>query len=143
VGGQLPGVPLPSPVPAAVASGTIVSSGGVEFVNANGSAVGSKVLSGGEVIFNGGVVSGLSVSSGGMIDLATLAFSSAASLGFVENAQDTGGVLTVKSGTGSQAVALLGQYAAAGFHLASDGGGGSLVTYAPPVSAQLELAAGH
>jgi autotransporter passenger strand-loop-strand repeat protein len=142
VGGSLPGLPPPNPVPSAVASRTVVSGGGIEYVNSNGSAIGTSVLSGGEIVFNGGSVSGLSVSSGGAIDLAQRAYSSASSLSFTENAQNTGGVLTVRNGTGSFAVTLLGQYAAAGFHLAKDGGGGTVITYAPPTSA-LVLAAGQ
>ena len=119
-----------------------MSSGGVEFVNSNGSAVGANVLSGGTIIFNGGVVSGLSVSSGGVIDLATYAFSSGIKVSFVENAQNTGGVLTVSGGTGGLSVNLLGQYVAAGFQDKSDGGG-TAITYSPPVTSSLQLAAGH
>lgn len=142
VGGGLPGVPPPNPAPPAIAAGTIVSSGGKEYVNSNGSAVGATVRAGGEIVFNGGSISGLAVSSGGAIDLAQFAYSGAASLSFAENSQNTGGVLTVSNGTGSFAVTLLGQYAAAGFHMARDGGGGTVITYAPPTSA-LMLAAGH
>jgi len=143
VGGTLPGVPAPDPPRTPLASGTIVSSGGVQYLNSHGNAAGTVVMSGGEIVFNGGADTGLSVSSGGMIDLAALAFSSAASVQFVENAQNTSGVLRVGNGADSIAVTLLGQYVAAGFHLAGDGGGGSLVTYSPPVSAHLELAANH
>ena len=143
VGGGLPGVPQPIPAPTAMASGTTVSSGGAEFVNSNGSAIATNVLSGGEIIFNGGVVSGLSVASGGVIDLATFAFSSSAKLSFVENAQNTGGVLTISGGTGGLSITLLGQYIAAGFQEKSDGAAGTAISYAPSVTSHIALAGGH
>jgi autotransporter passenger strand-loop-strand repeat protein len=115
VGGGLPGVTPPNPAPPAVATDTTVSSGGTQIVNSNGSAVDTNVLSGGEIVFNGGVVSGLSLSKGGVIDLLSFSFSSATSLTFVENAQNTGGTLTVSSGIDTMSINLLGQYVAGGF----------------------------
>jgi hypothetical protein len=143
VGGSLPGVPMPVPPPSAVASGTTVSTGGVQLVNSNGSAIGTNVLSGGEIVFNGGGVSGLSLASGGLIDLATFAFSSASKLSFVENAQNTGGILTISAGAAGLTVNLLGQYIAAGFQEKSDGGGGTLISYGSAVTSHTELAGGH
>jgi autotransporter passenger strand-loop-strand repeat protein len=141
VGGGLPGVAPPNPAPPAVATDTTVSSGGMQIVNSNGSAVDTNVLSGGEIVFNGGLVSGLSLSSGGMIDLLTFAFTSAETLSFVENGAGTAGTLTVTSGGQSLAITLLGQYAAAGFSLGQDSGAGTLVTYSPASAAVLGLAA--
>ena len=143
VGGQLPGVPLPNPVPAAVASGTTVSSGGEQQVNSNGSAVNTSVLSGGVIVFNGGAVSGLSVSSGGVIDLAIFAYSSASSLSYIENAADIGGTLTVSNGTDSLTINLLGQYVAGGFQESQDSGTGTAISYNPAVTSNAELAAHH
>jgi hypothetical protein len=60
------------------------------------------------------------------------AFGGGEDLTFVENAAKTKGTLTIKDGTSSLAIVLFGQYSAAGFHLASDGHGGSLVTYTAP-----------
>jgi hypothetical protein len=48
----------------------------------------------------------------------------------VENAAKTSGTLTITSGSLKATVTLLGQYVAAGFHLASDGAGGTAITYA-------------
>jgi autotransporter passenger strand-loop-strand repeat protein len=142
VGGSLPGVPMSVPPPTAVASGTVVSSGGIQLVNSNGSAVGTNVMSGGEIVFNGGTVSGLSLSSGGVIDLATLAFNSSATLAFAENGAGTQGTLTVTRGGHSLAITLLGQYVAAGFSLSKDAAGATAISYTPPTS-HIEIAAGH
>jgi autotransporter passenger strand-loop-strand repeat protein len=143
VGGGLPGVPMPSPSPPATAAGTVVSSGGQEIVNANGSAVGTEVLSGGKIVFNGGMVDALSVARGGLIDLAKLAFSNAISLSFAENQAHTSGILTVSSGVETLKINLLGQYAAGGFHIAQDGGGGTAITYSGAAGSAMELTAGH
>ncbi len=55
---------------------------------------------------------------------ATLAYSSGAS----------GGTLTVTDGVLQAKLGLLGQYAAAGFHIGTDGNNGSWVTYTPPAA---------
>jgi autotransporter passenger strand-loop-strand repeat protein len=142
VGGGLPGVAPPNPPPPAVGTDTTVSSGGMQVVNSNGSAVDTNVLSGGEIVFNGGLVSGLSVASGGIIDLLGFSFSSATSLTFVENVHNTGGTLTVSSGIDTMSINLLGQYVAGGFQDSPDGGTGTLVTYTGSASSNVELA-GH
>jgi autotransporter passenger strand-loop-strand repeat protein len=141
VGGSLPGLPPPIPAPVATASGTVVSAGGSEILNSNGSAVGTNVLSGGEIVFNGGQASGLSLASGAMIDLPSIAFTSSVTLRFDGSASSAGGTLTVSWGTGSQSVDLLGQYVAAGFHVSSDGTGGTLITYGSAGAALAALAA--
>jgi autotransporter passenger strand-loop-strand repeat protein len=143
VGGGLPGVTPPNPPPPAVTTGATVSSGGEQVVNSNGSAVDTNVLSGGEIVFDGGVVSNLMLSSGGEIDLATFAFSSATSLTFAENAQNTGGVLTVSGATSSLAVNLLGQYVAGDFQESQDSGTGTAITYAPAATSNVELTGAH
>jgi hypothetical protein len=111
----------------------------VQIVNSNGSAIGTNVLSGGEIVFNGGAVIRLAIASGATIDLATLAFTSAETLSFVENGAGTQGVLTVTSGGHSFAITLLGQYAAAGFQLSRDAAGTTAINYAPPTS-HIEIA---
>jgi autotransporter passenger strand-loop-strand repeat protein len=143
VGGSLPGVTPPNPPPPAVTTSATVSSGGMQIVNFNGSAVDTNVLSGGEIVFNGGVVSGLSASKGGVIDLSTFSFSSATSLAFVENGQNTGGTLTVSSGIHSLAINLLGQYVAGGFRESQDEGIGTLITYTGSAGSVLGLLATH
>jgi autotransporter passenger strand-loop-strand repeat protein len=141
-GTQFVATTLFGPAQATVASGTTVASGGALWVAADGSAVNANVLSGGEIVFNGGVVSGLSLASGAVIDLATLAYNSAETLSFTENGTGTGGALTVTSGGQSQVIGLLGQYAAAGFDITRNAAGATAITYAPPTS-QAEIAAGH
>jgi autotransporter passenger strand-loop-strand repeat protein len=142
VGGSLPGTPKSAPILSATASGTTVSSGGFVQVNANGSAVGIAVLSGGDIAVNGGAVSGLSLASGATLDLPRFAFGSAETLSFAENSSGSQGTLTVTSGGHSLSVVLLGQYMAAGFALANDAAGGTAVTYLPATS-NIEIAAGH
>lgn len=142
VGGRLPGVPAPAKVPRAVALDTTVSSGGVLVVNSNGRAVDTQVLSGGEIVLNGGPINSLSLSSGGTIGLAALAFNSSETISFTEIRAGTQGTVTVSSGGRSVSITLLGQYAAAGFRLSEDKTGGTAITYEPPTS-QIEIAAGH
>ncbi|HEY1941250.1 MAG TPA: VWD domain-containing protein [Roseiarcus sp.] len=65
------------------------------------------------------------------MDLAGLSAASA-TLSFHENASGAFGTLSVQSGAQQTAITLLGQYAAAGFGVVSDGHGGTIVDYAPP-----------
>ena len=102
------------------ASGTVISSGGFELVLSGGSALGT-------IVEGGGVTSALTLDQGGMLDLASIAFGSGTSLSYTSSGP--GGTLTVTSGGTSLSVALFGQYAAAGFGLASDGNGGTMITY--------------
>jgi hypothetical protein len=53
------------------------------------------------------------------------------------------GALTVTDGAQQAHIALLGQYIASGFQTASDGDGGTSVTYIPPAGAATFLAAAH
>ena len=64
------------------------------------------------------------------IDLAALS-PAGATLGFQEDASGAFGTLTVQSGGHDTAITLLGQYAASGFGVASDGHGGTIVDYQP------------
>ncbi len=75
-----------------------------------------------------GAVSGFA--AGDAIDLTDLAFGSKTALSYSDN-RAGGGTLTVDNGTQVIDLALLGQYAAAGFHAHSDPGGGTLITYSP------------
>jgi len=47
------------------------------------------------------------------------------------NGNGTGGTLAVSDGTHTASLALLGQYAAAGFTTTADPNGGTIITYAP------------
>jgi hypothetical protein len=60
-------------------------------------------------------------------------------LAFAENGTNTQGVLTVTDGALQAKITLLGQYSASAFHKASDGLGGTLVTYTPPAASALAL----
>jgi hypothetical protein len=75
-----------------------------------------------------GLISGMDGND--RVDLTNLAFPGAA-LSYTVSADGTGGLLTVSDGSHSAAIALLGQYDASGFHLASDNGTGTLITYDP------------
>jgi len=74
-----------------------------------------------------------------IIDLRTVNFASA-TLGYVGNSLS--GTLTVTDVTNTARLAVLGSYAAANFHLATDGNGGTLVSD-PPVSSGGPLAPPH
>ena len=62
------------------------------------------------------------------IDLTSVAFSSNTTLGYLPNAGNLGGTLSVSDGVHNVSLALLGQYIASSFVTASDGHGGTLVS---------------
>jgi large repetitive protein len=76
-----------------------------------------------------GTVSGFAAGEG--LDLTDVSFGAGATLGYAANASGTGGMLTVSDGVHTTSLALLGQYAAAGFQAAADQGGGTIITYTP------------
>ena len=76
---------------------------------------------------------------GDTIDLRDIAFGAGTTLGYTANAAATGGTLTLSDGTNIANLALLGQYAAAGFQEAADAGGGTLITYVSPDTTQPPL----
>jgi autotransporter passenger strand-loop-strand repeat protein len=139
-----------------VASGTVISGGG-EIVSSAGSAL-ATVISGGTLeVASGGTASGVIFSSGGIlqldasshlsgtisgfhlgeeIDLRGLAFSSSSNT--LTWKQTTSGVnasgtLTVKEGTSSTTLTLVGSYTVSNFSATSDGHGGTLITD-PPIA---------
>jgi large repetitive protein len=134
-------------------------------VSSGGTATGTALHGGTEIVSSGGVIGGavtfkanskLSVAaktgvtltvSGfaatDTLDLASFKFHTTETLSFVENAAKTKGVLTITDGTLHASITLFGLHVAAGFHLASDGAGGTDITYAPPPAAHLELAGKH
>jgi hypothetical protein len=69
--------------------------------------------------------------AGDIVRLASFRADATETLSFVENAANTSGTLTVTRGTQTATVTLFGQFVAAGFHVASDGGGGSVISYSP------------
>src|SRR5215813_9893880 len=71
-----------------------------------------------------------------LLDLADIALGSNTTLGYVANSNNTGGTLTVSDGTHTANIALLGQYMAASFVMATDGSGGTLIHDPPATLAQ-------
>jgi autotransporter passenger strand-loop-strand repeat protein len=139
------------------ASGTVVSSGGYELVSSGGSAVATHISGGTLEVASGGTASGVVFSSGGIlqldasshlsgtisgfhlgeeIDLRGLAFSSSSSTltwKHTTSGANASGTLTVKEGTSSTTLALVGSYTVSNFSATSDGHGGTLITD-PPVT---------
>jgi hypothetical protein len=72
--------------------------------------------------------------AGDAIDLKDIGFGASTTLAYAANAAGTGGTLTVSDGTHTASLALLGQYAAAGFQETSDSGAGTVITYVDPNS---------
>jgi hypothetical protein len=66
------------------------------------------------------------------IDLGDIGFGSHTTLAYQANSHNTGGTLTVRNGFDVARIALVGQYMASSFAVASDGQGGTLVTDPPP-----------
>ena len=141
----------------ATASGTHVNSGGYEYV-ASGGVASATTISGGLVeIASGGSIGSApltfatsgggtlqldaSISFNGLVagfglpdnlDLRDIAYvSGTTTLSFTEASNNTSGTLTVSDGTHTANIALLGQYVAAQFSIASDGHGGTMVTDPP------------
>jgi hypothetical protein len=79
------------------------------------------------------------------LDLAGFALRAGETLSFVENKAKTSGTLTVTDGALQAGVTLFGNYAAAGFHMAGDRKGGTVITYGSAGSGGLhaDLAIGH
>ncbi len=69
--------------------------------------------------------------AGDTLDLTDIAAGANLTIGYTANVVGTGGTLSVSDGTHNASIALLGQFAAAGFQVGSDAGGGAMVTYTP------------
>jgi hypothetical protein len=72
-----------------------------------------------------GQVSGLGAQNA--IDLTSIAFGAAATLGYSPNDNNTGGTLTVTNGSQQANIALLGSYMASSFVMESDNHGGTMI----------------
>ncbi|WP_201455999.1 beta strand repeat-containing protein, partial [Bradyrhizobium macuxiense] len=77
-----------------------------------------------------GTVSGFG--AGDTLDFSDISAGANLTVGYTANSAGTGGTLSISDGTHSASIALFGQFAAAGFQVGSDAGGGAMVTYAPP-----------
>ena len=125
VGGQVNiGVSLTG-LPGGTASGTVVHSGGLQFINLSGSAVATQIDSGGEMVVNsGGSATSASLASGGTIDLGYFAYAPGGSAS-LNSGND---LLTITEGGASTQLQLAGDYSGEVFHLGLAGGGGTLIT---------------
>jgi autotransporter passenger strand-loop-strand repeat protein len=115
-----------------VATNTTIGSGGTEYVHGGSTANGvtfagpSAALVLDHADSFTGAISGWQ--DGDSIDLGDIRFGADTTLAYVANEANTGGTLTVSDGSHVASLALLGQYTAADFALASDGLGGSLIS---------------
>jgi T5SS/PEP-CTERM-associated repeat protein len=76
-----------------------------------------------------GEISGFSLTGGTSLDLGDIGFTSGVTKAtFVENSEDTRGVLTVTSGTETTRITLIGNFSSSTFTTAGDGHGGTIVT---------------
>ena len=83
-----------------------------------------------------GTVSGLSTTGASSLDLLDIKFTGPDEASFVDNGQDTGGVLIVTDGEGDTAqINLAGAYAGSTWVTASDGHGGTTVATSPGAGA--------
>ena len=76
------------------------------------------------------------------IDLSEISFGANTRLAYAANNDNAGGTLTVSDGSHAQSLALLGQYMASSFSMASDGHGGTLITD-PALTQQSQLTLPH
>ena len=128
-------------------TGTLAIQGGATL-ELDGSVVSLQTVafsgSGGDLLLTniGGFSGGISgFAAGETLDLTTFGFGAGEKLAFAENAANTQGVLTITDGALKTRLTLFGQYAAAGFQIGADSGGGTAITYVNSPSADLHLAA--
>jgi autotransporter passenger strand-loop-strand repeat protein len=114
---------------ATISSGTLVISSGGAALSSTVTFAGSGSLVLDDTKFRGKIAGFDSPAE--TIDLTTVTFGSATTLGYTGNSLS--GTLTVTDGTHTARLAMLGQYTAASFHLIDDTHGGTLV-FDPPVS---------
>jgi hypothetical protein len=108
-----------------------LTGGGAGQLTMVGSSAGNDTFRNPSTLFNGDSIQGFG-RNGDVIDLSDLSLTGVG-LTFTENAAGTAGTLNVIDGMHSAAIALFGQYAAAGFQTAPDSGGlGTAITYQDP-----------
>jgi autotransporter passenger strand-loop-strand repeat protein len=119
-----------------IASGTTINGGTLEV--ASGGSTGSGPITftsaGGDLQLDAsqsfhGLIAGFASPSGVTeeIDLRDIAFGNSTHLTFKEAKDNLSGTLTVRDGSHTATLTLLGQYSAANFSLASDGHGGTFI----------------
>ena len=113
------------------AGSATINGGSIEFAGASDANVSFDPYNGGKLQLDRsdsftGTISGFGdVRS--EIDLMDIAYSENTTLGYSANSDNSAGILTVNDGTHAASLALLGQYAASSFTMASDGHGGTLI----------------
>jgi hypothetical protein len=101
----------------------------VTFSGSTGTLVlGSSSTSGGQSSNFTGTVSGFGAQD--VIDLPGIAFDAQTTLGYLADSNQTGGTLSLTDGAQSAKIALLGNYMASSFAVASDNHGGTMITEA-------------
>ena len=106
---------------------TTILNGGQEIVAGVNSAIASVISSGGELfLYSGGLASGTTLLSGGMIELHVLSYVSSG-LGAYNAGSNT---VTITEGGSATTLTLSGSYAGEAFRVTADGTGGTLVTLA-------------
>jgi hypothetical protein len=78
-----------------------------------------------------------------LLELTSFAPGSTEKISFSESGDKTNGVLTITDGFEQASITLFGQYVAAGFHMGSDGHGGTAVTYGASSPFHIDLAAAY
>jgi hypothetical protein len=109
-----------------------LTGGGAGKLTMIGSSAGDDTFKNPSTLFNGDTIEGFGP-NGDVIDLTDVNPTLVDPPGFTQNTS-TSGTLTVTDGTHSAAITLFGQFAAAGFHTAPDGSGGTDVTFQPPAT---------
>jgi autotransporter passenger strand-loop-strand repeat protein len=120
-----------------IANNTTIDGGGTAYVFAGGdingvtfanpSAFFEAILDVEQASAITGPISGWQAQD--VIGLGDISFSAGGTtFGYSENANNSGGTLTVSDGSNVATLALLGQYSASAFALSSDGHGGTLIT---------------
>ena len=92
--------------------------------------LGNSSISGGQGTNFTGTVSGFGAQD--VIDLPGIAFDAQTTLGYSSNSNGMGGTLSLTDGTHGAKIALLGNYIASSFALASDRQGGTMVVAEAP-----------
>jgi hypothetical protein len=125
-----PALPLGAHVQVATGSGqTLTTDGWADTLW--GSAAGGDTFAGAAAQLSGDVIVNFGQAGDG-IDVTNVAFTGQTA-SFVQNPNGAYGALSV----GGTSVVLFGQFAASGFHTASDGGAGLIVTYSSAVTPAL------
>jgi hypothetical protein len=124
-----------------------VTNGGTLEIDANQPGIQTLIFGagGGTLVLNGAVTYHAATTGFGAktaLDLTGFKFSGKPKVHFVEDPNGKHGLLTVTDGSQTRKLTLFGQYVSAGFHLAADSGGGTIVTYKAPAP-HLVLAAAH